>query len=78
MKKFEVRLWRDEASAYAISAISKYLEEEYQRGENDENVLKQALKEGGFFMELTTLGEELLISVLEKCSRRGKKTFTVC
>lgn len=73
MKKFEVRLWRDEASAYAISAISKYLEEEYQKGENDENVFKQALKEGGIFYGTYDFGGGTLDFSFGKMQQKGEK-----
>ncbi len=57
MKGFRVQLWRDEATAYAVSAVGKYLEEEF-RGHGEEGAcsMKTELENGGIFYGIYDFG----------------------
>ena len=48
MGRFEVRLWLDEATAYAVCALSRYLNQEPREPEQ-ENPLRQELQDGELF-----------------------------
>lgn len=55
MKKFEVKLWRDEATAYAVSAVSKYLAEDCSDDREEESTKKE-LEEDGIFYGIYDFG----------------------
>lgn len=55
MKEFEVRLGCDEATAYAVSALRRYMEEDYRRYGRDSVYISQ-LEDGGIFYGVYDFG----------------------
>ncbi|MDE6203086.1 MAG: hypothetical protein K2G19_06365 [Lachnospiraceae bacterium] len=55
MKEFEVKLGCDEATAYAVSALRRYMEEDYRSNEGDSFYINQ-LEDGGIFYGVYDFG----------------------
>lgn len=72
MKGFQVRTWCDEATAYAISAISKYLEEDYRSGRAD-GIFRKELEAGGIFYGVPDIGGGTLDISFGVMRQKGEK-----
>lgn len=72
MKKFQVRTWCDEATAYAVSAVSRYLEEDY-RSERVDGICRKELEAGGIFYGIYDFGGGTLDFSFGLMRQKGEK-----